>query len=214
MSQPDDEGKKGPGRKRDPTAAPRILAAAVEVYARDGWAGFTFESVARQAKIGKPAIYLRWSTREELLDTALQTISETRQAADTGSLRGDLHEWVRRTITAWATTHGLASLRMQIDSVSHPELRERYRERVMLPLVASARGIVDRAIARGELPSDVDGDLLLEILNGAPISHMIATPVERRAKLIANADAYAERLIEMTLRGAADSVAKPNRMSR
>jgi AcrR family transcriptional regulator len=180
-----------PGRKRDPEVGARIVLAAVETYARDGWTGFTFESVARQAKVGKPAIYLRWDTREDLLADSLETISLDIVAVDTGGLRSDLHEWVLR------------SMRMQVDQVSHPELRTPYRTHVVIPLVESARGIVDRAIARGQLDSTVDGNILLEVLNGGVFSRLVYTPVDQRERLLEDADEYANRLITLALEGAA-----------
>ena len=52
-----------PGRRRDPELDERVLEAALTVYARQGWAGFNFDAVAREAGCGRPALYRRWQSK-------------------------------------------------------------------------------------------------------------------------------------------------------
>ena len=89
MSEPSRRAAGAVGRKRDPLIEPRVFDAALRVYAHGGWSGFTFEGIARAAGVGKPAIYRRWSSREELLIAALQT-ADFPEARDCGHVRADL----------------------------------------------------------------------------------------------------------------------------
>ncbi|XHR99179.1 TetR family transcriptional regulator [Sphingomonas sp. DBB INV C78] len=59
-----------------------ILEAACAVLARQGYRGFSFDAVARTAGTTRPAIYRRWSNREELLLAALDHVMRV----DTGPL--------------------------------------------------------------------------------------------------------------------------------
>ena len=58
-------------RTRDPSIEARVLSAAVSVYASAGWSRYGFDSVAKAPGVGKPALYLRWPSREDLLFDAV-----------------------------------------------------------------------------------------------------------------------------------------------
>jgi len=60
--------------ERDKTAAPaeRILGAAMDVFAAEGFAGATMEAIAKQARVNKAAIYYHVGGKAELYDTVLR----------------------------------------------------------------------------------------------------------------------------------------------
>src|ERR1700744_5860979 len=106
------------GRKRDPLIEPRVFDAAVRVYAHAGWAGFTFEAVARAARVGKPAIYRRWSSREELLVAALHT-ADFPTARDCGHVRADLLDYASQWVDWYEhPERAVAARRIVYDSQS------------------------------------------------------------------------------------------------
>jgi len=53
------QGTETRGRPRDPLATARIMAAALDEYARHGWSGFSMRGVAQAAGVGKSSLYLR-----------------------------------------------------------------------------------------------------------------------------------------------------------
>ena len=55
------------GAQRNPESEKAILAAARELLAEEGLAGFSIEAVARRAHAGKPTIYRWWPDRTRLL---------------------------------------------------------------------------------------------------------------------------------------------------
>lgn len=188
----------------------RIKKAALEVYADGGWTGFTFEAVARRARVGKPAIYLRWSDRADLLIDTFDTIDivpSSRAAAtclrdDLLALCRDFHHW-------WRSTDANAWLHLQLDQRTYPELRQPFHERTVARNVAATVDIVDRALARGELASRGDGVRLLEMLNGAVFTHIITAGHDAAAADRERADQYLESLVDLGLAAVARRAGRP-----
>jgi AcrR family transcriptional regulator len=184
------------GRKRDSTIDERSLQAAIELYAMEGWSGFNFEAVARRAGVGKPAVYRRWDSREALLGDALAAHSWP-IADDLGSMKDDVRDWASRMLVWWSSPGGGAYIRWLVDLRYHPELGGNYEE-VVNPRVRSIRGILSRAVARGELNAQVDRVLLLETINGAIFTRALTTPL--RTPSDEEAHAFADSLIGLVLR--------------
>ncbi|GAA1176549.1 TetR/AcrR family transcriptional regulator [Streptomyces hebeiensis] len=73
-----------------------ILEAARDELRERGYAGVTFEGVARRAATSKPVIYRRYSSRATLVFTALRThFEDASPTPNTGTLRGDLIAWLK-----------------------------------------------------------------------------------------------------------------------
>ena len=54
-----------------------MFDAAIALYAEAGWAGFSFEAVARRAGVGKAGLYSRWTGRQELLRQTFEALPAT-----------------------------------------------------------------------------------------------------------------------------------------
>lgn len=188
------------GRPRDPEVGQRILDAAVAVFAEVGWAGFSVESVARRARVGKASIYLRWEHREDLLTQAVAAAFVPVGAIATGTLRGDLRALTTTLLELYAGPHGTAARRMVVESQATPGVAERWAH-VRQGQVSAARAIVRRGIARGELPRDTSVSLVLDTLCGAAMLHPVAAADESPAATAA----YATRLVDLVLAGAIGS---------
>jgi AcrR family transcriptional regulator len=189
------------GRKRDPLIEPRVIEAAIRVYARDGWAGFTFESVARSARVGKPAIYRRWSNREELLVAALH-MADFPTARDCGSVREDLLDYAGQWVEWYQYAHrALAARRIVYDRQANPALMELHNNLIVRPRTEAARDITRRAIKRGEIPSTVRSSTIVDLLVGAMSTHWEMTPETGRPHLRRTFPAFAESLVDIILAG-------------
>ncbi len=157
------------GRPRSEQADRAIMAAALELLAERGIAGMSIEEVASRAGVGKATVYRRWSSKGALaLDAFLAEFRQQQPLPDTGSLRGDLvaslRAWVR-AVTRTPVGRILADLigEMQADK----DLAVSYREQVLEPLRQQHRIMLDRAIARGELPAGTDREVALDLMFGA-----------------------------------------------
>ncbi|WP_233999885.1 TetR/AcrR family transcriptional regulator [Porphyrobacter sp. TH134] len=164
-------------RSRSPSGAAVMRAdvtdaltrAFFEEWARAGYSGLSLERVARSAGVGKAALYRRWPEKfamaGDLLSRAGLTITDV---GDQGSLEGDLeavllalrrvlrHPLIRRIIT---DLHAEIERTPALEAAIRPFQRAR-RERI--------NGLLDRAIARGELPPSVDRETAADLV-AAPL---------------------------------------------
>jgi AcrR family transcriptional regulator len=195
------DAKAAPGRRRDPQIEPKVTAAAIRVYAREGWNGFTFDAVAREASVGKPALYRRWASREELLTQALVTVKFP-TARDCGSLRDDFMDYAHQWVDWYGDQdRGLAGMRLWPDCRNSPELREAYEEIIAGPRTRAARDITRRAINRGEIGPGMHSATIVELLIGAMNNHWAFTPDSKLDKLHLTFGAHAENLVDIILAG-------------
>jgi AcrR family transcriptional regulator len=180
----------------------------VDLYGDAGWAGFSVEGVARRAGVGKASIYLRWPTKEALLDAALAASMANIPAIDTGTVRGDLIELARQLLDLYLAGGGRAAMRLGLDgAVVPPEIRERHAALGRSQILA-ARGIVRRGIRRGELPPSTSVTLLLDTLCGGAMMHATSTPTELRDRVVQGAATYAEKLVDFLLSSLLTSAAE------
>ena len=157
------------GRPRSQEADRAILAAAVELLAAKGLAAMSIEEVAARAGVGKATIYRRWSSKGLLaMDAFVASFREQQPQPDTGTLRGDLVAALRAWVRAVTTTSMGPMLTGLIAEAQHDqELRAAWRDRVIEPLRSQHRIMLDRAIARGEIPASVDREVVLDLFFGA-----------------------------------------------
>jgi AcrR family transcriptional regulator len=157
------------GRPRSQEADRAILTATLDLLASRGLAAMSIEEIASRAGVGKATIYRRWSSKGLLaLDAFVTAFAEQQPLPDTGTLRGDLiaalTAWVR-AVTQTSMGPMLASL---VAEAQHDEeLRAGWRDRVLEPLRSQHRIMLDRAIARGEIPATVDQEAVLDLFFGA-----------------------------------------------
>jgi AcrR family transcriptional regulator len=190
-----------PGRRRDPSLEPRVVAAALAVYAEAGWSGFSFDAVARRAGVGKAPLYLRWASKEDLLLAAFGAHTTAITITDSGNLRDDLTEYTCRLIDSKAGPDGWAFLRLHLEATLIPALHARFSSQIANPHVEGARALLDRALERGELRPGSPTDLMLDSLYGAVLIKIILSPPGERERLAQNPRCYAGQIVDFVLRG-------------
>jgi len=188
----------GTGRPRDPTMEQRVREAACELYGRVGWSGFSIEAVARQARVGKSSIYLRWTDQTALLLDTLEARIALPLDTDTGSLRSDLIVLSRSIFELLVSDVGDVVVRLSAEARSVPELAPRWAE-FMGAQAAAMRAITQRGIARGDLPEHTPVTLMLDALVGGLLMHYMATPPSRMRRLAQEGNDYTEALVDMVL---------------
>jgi len=159
----------GRGRPRSQEADRAILAAALDLLASRGLAAMSMEEVAARAGVGKATIYRRWPSKGLLaLDAFVASFQAEQSLPDTGTLRGDLVAALTGWVRAVTRTPMGPMLTGLIAEAQHdPSLRAAWRERVLEPLRSQHRVMLDRAIARGEIPATVDREVVLDLFFGA-----------------------------------------------
>ena len=157
------------GRPRSQEADRAILAATLDLLGSRGLAAMSIEEVAARAGVGKATIYRRWPSKGLLaLDAFVTVFREQQPLPDTGTLRGDLivalTEWV---LAVTGTSMGPMLTSLIAEAQHDPSLRAAWRERVLEPLRSKHRIMLDRAVARGEIPATVDQEVVLDLFFGA-----------------------------------------------
>lgn len=164
-----------PGRPRDPELDGAILRAATELLCQEGFAGTSVEAVAERAGVGKSTIYRRWPTREDLLLVAGDCMSPCAVDPDTGSLRDDLVALISNLISVMTTTPAGALLAATVDEAARNiDLRCRF-DAFIDARRAPARRILARAATRGELRTDLDHELVVDLLSGPVFTRLLVT---------------------------------------
>lgn len=178
----------------------RVHAAALDLYGEVGWAGFSFDVLARRARVGKAALYTRWGSKERLIVDAL-TAWLQQEPLDTrsGSLRAQLIRMAAGTLDSYLTPKGLVYLRAQIEARVYPELFGQALERFQRERIKAGRAIVLDAIARGELPEGTSPALVLDAVAGMLTNHFLSTPISQMPALVERKDRYAEETVDFVL---------------
>jgi AcrR family transcriptional regulator len=144
----------------------------MEVLGTDGLGKLTIEGIAARAGVGKATIYRGWSSRIELALEAMEQLPEL-PVPDTGSLAEDLRAILRSLAELFASTplqSVLGHLAAQGRSME-PEARAYIERRV-----AGQSAIFERAVARGELPSGGDPELLGTVALGPVVNRAFFGP--------------------------------------
>ena len=141
-----------------------VIEATMAVLRDRGWDRFSIAEVASRAGVHETSIYRRWGTRERLAtDALLETGEQDLPVPDTGSLRGDLAGFAAEISQYVSTPLGLALARAMATPTGDPAIAEA-SARYFQARFEIASVIIDRAVARGEIPAGADSALALEML--------------------------------------------------
>jgi AcrR family transcriptional regulator len=154
------------GRPRDGAIRRRVIDAALECYADRGWSGFTFESVSVNAKVGRPALYRRWSDREELLADAFRESTETLIDPDRGNIRDDLTEVALSFRLLMRGARGRAGTRLYVEREAIPKVFRSVFLETTAPRDLLIVEILRRGQSRGEVRDGVNLKLAARMLIG------------------------------------------------
>jgi AcrR family transcriptional regulator len=148
-----------------------VLERTLEDLAAHGISGLSIERIARAAEVNKTSVYRRWPTRGALVAAALERVASdlVRSSSDTGSLRSDLLAMANGIAALLSEPLGRELARAAFAADAEPELAALATRQ--LSGSTAAGEIVERARARGELRTDVDASLLLDLVAGSLLHH-------------------------------------------
>lgn len=143
-------------RRRGAALEQAILRAAMEELTENGYAALTMERVSRRAGTNKNAIYRRWPTRAALGIAAYREFAATStQVPDTGNLRSDALELLRRANRTWSSPLGGILRALLAGARDDPQLLAQLQERTADAGSAPWLTILARAASRGEVGPEV-----------------------------------------------------------
>lgn len=133
------------------TARTQMMQTAADLALEVGVNRFTVDEVSKRSGIARTTIYRHFATSNQLLVAALDEITPTPAAPDTGSLRGDLLEFLASLVPVFADRQVRALFLDILAAASRePELMELHQS-MMDKRATSSRAIFERAQDRGEI---------------------------------------------------------------
>jgi AcrR family transcriptional regulator len=166
-----------------------------EEWARVGYAALSLERVAKNAGAGKAALYRRWPSKVVMASDLLSKLGLTLfELPDTGSLEADLLAFLlslrrvlRHPIIHRVTLDLLAEIGREpaLEAAIRP-FQEARRKRV--------KTLIDRAIARGEVPTTIDRETAADFMVSALYWRLVVTggrSTRRRLETLARMTAAA-----------------------
>jgi AcrR family transcriptional regulator len=153
-----------------------VLSAAADALAENGYDSFTVEDVAERAGVHKTTVYRRWPTKAELIaDTTRERSRQLVPMPDTGSLAGDLRALARAVVrNIGSDTGGRMTRTLVAAAATSPDNAAQsaafWAERLDL-----TNAIFERAMKRGEIPADTDGQLIIQTLIGPLYVRLLLT---------------------------------------
>lgn len=194
---PDQGVARPPGRPRSPEAHRAILDAALDLFVEQGYAMMSMEGIAARAGVGKTTIYRRWPSKEDLIIDAIEELIFDVEPPDTGSLREDMVEMLVIVQTTFTSSRaGEVFPRMAGQVAASSPLGRAYLRRVIEPRFALLKGMIARGVERGELPANVDAELVRALLIGPVILWKLTGRLTRKG-----ARERAERIVDTVLAG-------------
>lgn len=161
---PKGRSPQGQRMRLSPEREAELYAVVVQLLREVGYAGLTMPTVATRARCSTATLYRQWRGKPGLVVAALRHAvpdPERGRDVDTGSLRGDLRELARRTSKIAPAQHELM-VGVGHAALRNDELATTMREQLSPPAVLDE--ILDRAVARGEIPADTPARDFCELM--------------------------------------------------
>jgi AcrR family transcriptional regulator len=181
------------GRPRDASRDEALREAALSVLAEVGYRALTMDAVAATARAGKATIYRRWDSKLDLvIDSCNQLVSENIPEPDTGSLAGDLREFLLSFAMFLSGPAGKAAQALVGEIPHEPELAEAFRKSFLRSQRDVLRAVLERAGARGEVDEDAPKGMAVELAGAALNYRLMVTGDPLDA-------AFVDRLVDQVL---------------
>ena len=153
------------GRPRSEEAHQAILDATLELLGEVGFSALTVEGVASRAGVGKATIYRRWASKLPLVVEAFGQLPAL-EDADTGSVERDLKTMLRSYLDLFHKT----SLATVLPSLAGERAHNSELSKIFEPVMKGRRQplvrALQRAVARGDLPRELDLELAADLVVG------------------------------------------------
>jgi AcrR family transcriptional regulator len=143
----------------------RVLEAAREIF-DEGRTEASLEAVARQAAVGIGTLYRHFPTRDALLEGVYRRevqllVNLAEQLQDAPSPFGAVREWVHALVGFVAVKRGASAVLAIVT-----QRRSTLAAGMMEQMVQALGSLLQRAVARGDIRSDVGAEEILRALLG------------------------------------------------
>ena len=190
-------GRKSIGARRNPESADAILDAAEAVLREAGYAGFSIEAVARRARAGKPTIYRWWPSKAALLIEVYQRQKRV-ETPDTGNIEDDLVGFLKNLFSHWRDTPSGNVFRSLVAEAQSDEAAAAALAGYSKGRRAHTGLMVERAKARGEVATDIDTEIVADLIAAFAWRHLLTNRLDEDEATIRTAVRYVTQGILVT----------------
>lgn len=149
---------------RPNASSDEILVATIQLIAEHDLSGVTVDMVADTAGVSKATIYRRWPSREDLFFEALSYMRYPQADPDTGSLREDLTVLLKGLVHFLNRPDGGKVYAAFLNAAIRDSKLAALRREVARSARADYERVLFRGIERGEIASDINMRLVIDIL--------------------------------------------------
>jgi AcrR family transcriptional regulator len=161
-----------------------------------GYQSITMEGISRKIGRARASLYRRWPSKRHLVAYAVVSELGAHPSPDTGSLRLDLMRTVETLITGFQGALGSALAGLVGEMADDPVLARTIRRDVLAKRRRSIRAAFRRGIKRGEIRSDINVELFMDMLTAPFYFRALFGHRKLSAMMI-------ETVVDTVLRGAA-----------
>ncbi|GAA1077883.1 TetR/AcrR family transcriptional regulator [Nocardiopsis metallicus] len=165
------------GRPRDANRDRALMDATLAELRLHGYSGLTTAAVARRAGVSTATLYRRWRSKEDLVVGAAQAWAENLGPdIDHQDLRCDLGALLQDKAAALEGPSGQL-LRAVLGEAAHNRaLADVLFDAFVIPLQERVFALLERAVARQEIPPVEDPLVVAEMVIGPMVSHTFLIP--------------------------------------
>ncbi len=158
---------RSPGRPKDEAIDHALAGAITDIIHEGDTAEVTVRRLASRAGVTRDAFYRRFTGLGHFLITIAVARYEVGFAPDTGDLGEDLHRIQLEQIAMFSDPVSKRFLAVLMHAVaSDPTAARAFDEKFLAPRRVAFLAVLDRAVARGEIPPVADPDAALAMTAG------------------------------------------------
>lgn len=145
----------------------RVLTATLELLTDAGLGALTIDDVSKRSRVAKTTIYRHWSDRNALIVDACRRMTDgAENPPETGSVEGDVRASLTHLANLLTTARWSSIMPSIIDAAERePEIAEIHSQ-LQLRHAAPLLAVLQRAVQRGQVSSDVDISAVASALRG------------------------------------------------
>ena len=156
------------GRPRDPSIDRAVIDACVELLDEEGRSRLSRARIARRAGVSLPALNRRFDSVEAIIEAIAATpMHEPGSLPETDRLREHLVARMTRAVTTLERMRIRRSAAEIVAAAAGSAAIDAAFATSLAGVRAPSLRLIERAAERGELKRDCDGELLLDLLDGA-----------------------------------------------
>ena len=164
------------GRPRSEKTKNAILTAAYELLLENGFGTVTIDKIAERAGVSKATIYKWWPNKAAVVMDAFFDAAVVRlPIPDTGSTMDDMIIQVNNLAKFLISREGKVINEIIAEGQYDQKLAETYRTIYFKPRRLDSRHILERGISRGELRTNLDIELIIDLIFGPLFYRLLIT---------------------------------------